>query len=652
MDTQKENRIFLRVFLWSIGLSAVLAAGFLVVGEEIIRHAFDGGTFGGLLTPRQIDQRTFEQYAAAASSRFWNNAVIGLPLSVLIMFLLFKLYRALFQKMAAGRQSIAQVTASGFSGGIWAAVSIYSVITLIFFAPALSVFSRHMIGPPEDNMGCYWTLTWAYDHVFHGDMGFGYIRDILYPEGSSFHLHAWSFYHLYLFFGLRQLFDAVTCYNLLILHSFVLAGAGACLLAKYLLRNYWLALLVGFLFAFNPAHLARATHHMNIAAIQFIPLFMLFYIQAIRNESRAAVLLSAVFLLFNALVDWNYLIFGCWFMLFSYLYLAIRRKKWWLADVAGKSAVALGVTVAVLSPLLAPMIRGAFSGKIVGIGGHNAFVVDLSALVVPFPLHLLGDLSIVKYINSLHTAWFWETTGYLGIVAILLVALQFRQIVTSSAKLFLGGLSFLLMSFGAQPHILGKLVPALVPARIVPLLPVLSNSRAPSRFIVFVYLFWSLIVAVGIGLLWEKWKQSPRIRGWAIAGIVLLLATDYFAVIRETTPVELPACYSKIKRDGAQFGILDLPGGYQQSGRYMMYQSLHGFPIVQGWVSRRTNSTLLDRLEMKDLRAQRRQLDTAGVRYIVMHKQFLPDTTIDPSGYRAEYESVYDDSLNTVFKVY
>lgn len=652
MDTHKENRIFLRVFLWSVGLSAVLAAGYLVVGEEIIRHAFDGGTFGGLLTPRQIDQRTFEQYASAARPRFWNNAVIGLPLSVLIMFLLMKLYRALLQKVSADRRAIAQVTISNSSGSIWVAVGIYSVCTLIYFAPVLGVFSRHMIGPPEDNMGCYWTLTWAYDHVFHGDLGFGYIRDILYPEGSSFYLHAWSIYHLYLFFALRQLFDAVTCYNVLILHSFVLAGAGAYLLAKYLLRNHWLALLVGFLFAFNPAHLARATHHMNIAAIQFIPLFVLFYIQAIRNESRVALLLSVVFLLFNALVDWNYLIFGCWFMLFSYLYLAIRRKKWWLRDVAWKSAVALGVTVAVLSPLLAPMIRGAFSGRIVGMGGHNAFVVDLSALVVPFSLHLLGDLPIVQYVNSLHTAWFWETTGYLGIVALLVVALRFRQIVASSAKLLLGGLSFLLMSLGAQPHIFGYLIPALAPARIVPLLPVLSNSRAPSRFIVFVYLFWSLIVAVGIGQLWEKWKESPRLRGWAIAGIVALLAIDYFAVIRETTPVELPVCYSAIDRDGAPFGILDLPGGYQQSGRYMMYQSLHGFPIVQGWVSRRTNSTLLDRLELKDLKAQRRQLDTAGVRYIVMHKQFLPDTTVDPSGYRAEYESVYDDSLNTVYKVH
>jgi hypothetical protein len=651
MDARTENKIFYRALLIALGISGMLVIGYLLVGEELIRKAYEGSSFGGLVKPRTPDSRTFEQYLADSTPRFWRNAVAGLPLSVIALFLLFKLYRALLRQLDRAPK-ILSLPEYDVRNGVWIATGTYVVLTILLFAPLLSIFTRNMIGPPGDNTACYWTLNWAYDHIFHGNQGFGYINDILYPEGSTFYLHAWSYYNLYLFFGLRQLFEPVTCYNVLTLHSFVLAGAGAYLLAKYFFRNHWLALLAGMLFAFNPAHIERAVHHMNIATIQFVPLFVLFYIRAIRGKSRADLVLAAAFLLLNALVDWNYLIFGIWFMIFSYIYLAIRRKKWWLWDVAWRSAAPVTAVILLLSPLILPMIQSATSGKLSGMGGHNAFVVDISALFTPFPRHLLGDIDLVGAINNTHTSWSSENTGYLGLVALAIFVWQFRPIVTEFGALLLGGVSFLLMSFGAQPHLFGWLIPALTPERIVPLIPVLSNSRAPSRFIVFVYLFWSLVIAAAIGKVWQKLKDSPSRRYVVVGGLVLLLGADYYGSITESTPVELPKCYAALETTGEQFGILDLPGGYVPSARYMMYQSMHGHPIVQGWVSRRAGATLLDRLELEDLVRQRRQLDFASVKYIVIHRQFLPDSTVSLDQYVRTYPTVYSDSLNVVLKVF
>ena len=126
------------------------------------------------------------------------------------------------------------------------------------------------------------------------------------------------------------------------------------------------------------------------------------------------------------------------------------------------------------------------------------------------------------------------------------------------------------------------------------------------------------------------------------------------------TPVPFPVAYKAIlkqeqKRD---FGILDLPG--ENSGfasKYMMYQTLHGIPIVQGYLARKPAPSLVDSLEYDDLPVQRAQLRSARVKYIVIHKRFLEQNAgrsraVDPDSYAAEYGQFFEDSENLVLRVY
>jgi hypothetical protein len=89
----------------------------------------------------------------------------------------------------------------------------------------------------------------------------------------------------------------------------------------------------------------------------------------------------------------------------------------------------------------------------------------------------------------------------------------------------------------------------------------------------------------------------------------------------------------------------------------MMYQTLHGIPIAQGYLARRPPSSLGDGLAYDDLAAQREQLRLAHVKYIVIHKRFLTRETgevneLNLDRYVQEYGRFYEDGDNLVLRVY
>ncbi len=269
-----------------------------------------------------------DQYPVAFAETFWLR-IVGFPLTLIMAILVFWLLRYLFLKIDSS-VSPANDPPVLIKHDLWLALGIYCLLTVIYFYPTLSTLNTHLIGPPEDNIVGYWDIWWANDKVLQGGQSLTFTNFLFFPNGSSLYYVAWSFYNLLLTFPLRLLMGNVAAYNLIILHSFPLAGIGAFLLIKYLTRNSWLALLGGFLFAFSPFHFARAQHHFHINTLQFVPFFVLYYIRAIREGTARNLVLATLFFLLNALSDWNYLFFASYFILFSYIYLAIRRRRWLL----------------------------------------------------------------------------------------------------------------------------------------------------------------------------------------------------------------------------------------------------------------------------------------------------------------------------------
>ena len=120
-----------------------------------------------------------------------------------------------------------------------------------------------------------------------------------------------------------------------------------------------------------------------------------------------------------------------------------------------------------------------------------------------------------------------------------------------------------------------------------------------------------------------------------------------------------------IQKDRAgNFGILELP---RDSARYMMYQTMHGIPCVQGYIGRRFEKTFTDSLvnDLKRLDVQKRMLLANHVKYIVFFKKQLGWDAAKPADaryskqrkqmeavYAATYEKIFTDDAAAVFKVY
>lgn len=296
--------------------------------------------------------------------------------------------------------------------------------------------------------------------------------------------------------------------------------------------------------------------------------------------------------------------------------------------------------------------------------GHDIYVADFFSFFVPHPYHLFSANSLIQGINNALTGNNWEKTAYLGIFNLLLIGFAARHIWKQAGKYFLGLAAFMILAMGVFPHFLGRSLPLPMPYRLIQALPFFSQARNPSRIIAYAYLFLAILAAFSLRYLLTG--MQVKVRGRMVwAAVFLLVFLDFYAADTAVTPVVLPPCYTVIQKDLAgNFGILELP---RDSARYMMYQTMHGSPCVQGYIGRRFEKTLIDSLvyDLKRLDAQKRMLLVNRVKYIVFFKKRLGWDAAKPADaqyvlkyeqivavYAATYEKIFSDDAAAVFKVY
>lgn len=546
---------------------------------------------------------------------------------------------------------------------LWA-VFFYGAAALLFFWPTLRFFSTSLIGPAEDNMFFYWALWHGSESFLNPAFSFMHTHLIYYPEGISLYFCNYYYYGVFITFFLRGFFTLPLIHNLLIFHTFVVAGLGAFCLIRYLTADFKASLLGGFVFAFNPSHFAHSLHHLTIASIQFIPFFALFFIKTTREKTRINIFLAALFMTLNALCDWNYLVYDLVFVLLGSLYLLWRRRA--NAWEALKRIIWIpALAFLFLAPLIIPMISAAIGRTFFKIlPGHDIYVADFFSFFVPHPYHLFSANSLIQRINNALTGNNWEKTAYLGIFNLLLIGFAARHIWKQAGKYFLGLLTFMILAMGVAPHFLGRSLPLPMPYRLIQALPFFSQARNPSRIIVYAYLFLAILTAFSLHHFLSGMQSKVRGR-MAWAAILLLVFLDFYAADKAVTPVVLPPCYAVIQKDLAgNFGILELP---RDSARYMMYQTMHGIPSVQGYMGRRFEKTLTDSLvnDLKHLDVQKKMLLANRVKYIVFFKKQLGWDAAKPADakylqereriaavYAATYEKIFSNDESVVFKVY
>ena len=541
----------------------------------------------------------------------------------------------------------------------------FSLLTILFFWPLLGHLSSTLIGPAEDNMNDFWN-SWHAATV-HDWRELMFTNRIHYPEGTTlvYQSFAWPQVAAVVLLGSvfgTSLSNLILFQNLTLLASFPLSAIAMFLLARHLLdegrgRNAG-AVLAGFIFAFNPWHVAQVMHHAHVATIEFLPLFALFYLRSVEERSYLYLAGAIGMMALSALSCWYYLFYALYFTAFEFAYRWNREQKrhpdqkWPERWMLAAPVLCLGGTLLLLSPWLIPMIiaRGP------AYPGTNAFVADVLALLAFPPTHLLAKFGEGIYARL--TGNPWEATVYLGLANLAVLAWALACKTEADKRLLnyaLGGmLLFFVLAAGETLHIGGHGTVVVLPDFILAQLPFFANVRTPARAMVMVYMFLGLGLAQACMMAFRHSDTTKR-AGALLAATVILL--DFTPTNLVATPMRCSPALGVIADDPDSFGVLDLPRGYVANNIAMAMSACHGHPIVFGETSRKLGVTLADRLETNDLALQQRQLATARVKYIVLRRpqgdSFVWNETDGRfDDYLRTYKQVSADGEAIVLRVY
>lgn len=503
----------------------------------------------------------------------------------------------------------------------WIALAVYLGATIWIFHPIWPHLSSAVIGAPSDNVGYLWTLWYGHDALL-GERSLLETKLLFHPDGTSLAYHVYSWVNLLLALPLRPFLELPAIYNLLILQTFPVAGLGAFLLTRLWVRDSFAALVAGFLYAFNPVHCAYSLVQINSASIQFLPFFLLFFVRTLRRPSWASRLAAAFFFLLNAMASWYFLVHALLLLALWIAFAAVREGLPGAVRMLRETSRVAGLGLLPLAPWIAFMAGSAVGHPRVGEAvGHDLFVADLFGFFVPHSLHRLGDWPIVASMNARYTGNVPGRTAYLGWVPIALAvhALARSPRRAAARRLALPALAFAVLAMGSHLHVAGVVTSVPLPTALLESLPLIGSARVPNRALVVTYLFLAVLAAWGLADGRRRLRSASAGR-LLVAIVCLLVWLDGPTVLHGRTPFDPPTAYARIPRDEPGAGLVDLPLTPTNAALYLAYQTRHGLPVVEGYVGRQLEPSLLERIRSLPPRDQLEALRRGRVRWIVVHK--------------------------------
>lgn len=390
---------------------------------------------------------------------------------------------------------------------------VVSALTVLHTWPLARVWRTHLLGGRfEDPWMNLWHLDWMRRSVLEGKSPF-FARMLHYPLGAELYWHTLAPAKSVPGALLLPWLGPVGSLNAMVAGTFVLTGMTTFWLCSDRLRRAGLvghvadaAALVGAcVFDFSRYHLCHAVAHLNLAALEGLPLFVLAFLRWVEGGSRRWLWLGAVTAGYVAYCDFYYVyylaLFAAFWMVGSVWSSGGRvlsrqvlartdvRRAFWLAGAAG---------VAVL-PAVLPLLMHLHPAPISYHHGDSDYPADLLSPFLPDHLSMWNALIPAaprKAINLLQRGILNDIEGgcFLGLWAPLLAVLAVQR--KSHGARIHGGLfvAFWLLSLGVYLNI-GGFEPQPVAVGVVLvglllwLLPVLRTAR------------WGRDVRIGIVLL-------------------------------------------------------------------------------------------------------------------------------------------------------
>jgi len=531
------------------------------------------------------------------------------------------------------------------------AILVFACLALWQVSPVLDAFSSRALGHPGNDV---WNHVWGYafvaDSLAEGRLPL-HTDQLLWPTGGSL----WFIDTLGAVLTLPVQWSAgpIAAYNTTYLVNFMLAGAGAYLLAHQVSNSRAGALLAGVAFQTTPHLLGQAYNGISESmAVGWLPLTLMAFRWAAAAPSIRRGLVAGLLGGVCALANWYYGLFAGMALVGLLVRSTVRHlrgRNTITSQGMGMVLAGAAMTAAVVAgPFLAFRHTMAAADAIVvrdpgfvwsTLVLHN--MTDVMSLITPGKVYspdlkaLFGeDLIVVVYLGhallwpalavlltrlrSQAASWTWLATGF--------------GVLTLGPFLFIGG-DYVQVLDGWLP------LPFLA---LYEGFPMFSRVSHAYRFVIGLSLALCVLLAIGV-----RWMRA---RGWPVWMIVLLggglRITEVFYGSPAVFPLPavdatVPAALASLK-GGA---VLDLPVGVPvlARSRYGLAQLVHkqpspyglNDPVPEAVSANRFTRYLVDlewsnvaslpeQMPWMDLELGRRAAVADGLRWIVLHEESLP----------------------------
>jgi len=416
-------------------------------------------------------------------------------------------------------------------------------LSTLFFGRALTgVFSTIHIGNGPDCALLMWDLVWWPHALSHRVNPF--FTDLMWPPFG--YNVAWSVgipFPSLATWPITSALGPVSAFNILALLFPALAAWTAFLLCRYLVREYWIALVGGYIYGFSSYVLGQQVlGHIHVTAIFAVPLFLYVTLMYLNEEIARAkyIALMSILLIVQFLTTTEFfatsLFFGAIALVLAMLLMPEARPR--LLDVVKSLAVSAAIALVVLSPYLYYIVAaGAFGSP---FWRPIGFSVDLANSVIPGSTLLLGQILGLGSVDTRMLAGNPEIQGgYIGIPLLAIaVAFGYSRRRDPIVKLIIAMMAIAyVLALGPRLHFAGRTFFGM-PWKLVEHIPLLNNAL-PERFAAFLFLGFAIVAAM--------WLSTASISGsekLAVASAVIVFMLPNFSSSYWTSTWTVPAFFT------------------------------------------------------------------------------------------------------------
>ncbi len=397
------------------------------------------------------------------------------------------------------------------------------------------------------------------------------------------------------------IFGNLITYNLLILTHFVLSGFFAFIFLRKLIKDDLPAFVGGVVYTFSVYHFVVSSGMLGLATIEFIPLFLMFFLNFIETQSIKNFILMTCFAILVVLSDpyiaiYFLFTFAIVFILYALLFnrtSIFTEKRFWGLFLSGIT------TIAVVSFFYIPMVKTVEGLSSAHTMSKDALLYSEDLLGYFLPTHsnfLWGRFYSDNKLNPTIAHYF---IGYVVLILSLIGIFRSRLIFKGLFIFFL--LVTFLLSLGPYLQVNGPVLINFHNAyHFIPMpyylfwkIQILKFLRFPNRYSLCVELMLAIFVASGLSMMMRR-NVSSIVATIFLSVIIPLEVTT--GIPFNTSDAVIPAVYKTIKHEQNIKVIYELPSGNEfdlpyvgYSYIYMYYQTYHHKTIVYGHIPRTPN---------------------------------------------------------------